>query len=113
MSITVAPRTKSMVRAEYSVSVWANSEKRPRLIIGAHTASAVLFRIERREIMKCRKLASVAQPRQDTGQHKRGRAGHARPLQVLGCADLKHCDGYGRRNRYKRRSAKRRDGRRG
>src|ERR1035441_1161553 len=48
MSITVERRTRSTVRAEYSVSLWAKSEKRPRLIIGATKASAVLVRIERR-----------------------------------------------------------------
>src|ERR1035438_7807727 len=61
MSITVERRTRSTVRTEYSVSLWAKRENRPRLIIGAPRDSAAPFRTERREIISVG-LVSLSQP---------------------------------------------------
>src|SRR5512140_2928283 len=65
MSITVEPRTRSTVRTEYSVSLWAKRENRPRLIIGAPRDSATPFRTERREIIRAG-LASLTHAWRDS-----------------------------------------------
>src|ERR1039458_6196402 len=51
MSMTVERRTKSTVRTEYSASLSAKRENRPRLIIGAPRDSAAPFKTVRREII--------------------------------------------------------------
>src|ERR1017187_885641 len=76
MSITVERRTSSTVRAEYSVSLRAKRENRPRLIIGAPRDSAALFSTVRRVIIFarpvsltqfCIKQHSFADHRSDSG----------------------------------------------
>src|ERR1700675_1181034 len=94
-----------MVRAEYSVPLWANRENRPRLIMGAHTTTAARLRIERRETINCRKLNSLAQPRQDPAQEAWAGRNARRLLH-----GLKDYDEQDRRNRY---GPRRRDGGRG
>src|ERR1035438_6614015 len=57
MSITVQRRTKSTVRAEYSVALWAKRANRPRFSIGAPSDSAMPFSTVRRDTMLLYNLA--------------------------------------------------------